>query len=73
MYVYFLGSLSRVGHDSFDGHVVIARTETDARALCPHGDEGDIWWDSGKSTCWKIGEAGESEKARIVLSSYNAG
>lgn len=58
--------------DCYDEHVVIADTSKEARELCPHSDEGDIWTDSMFTKIKKIGET-ERKKSEVVISSFNAG
>ncbi|KKL97280.1 hypothetical protein LCGC14_1836080 [marine sediment metagenome] len=68
--VYLL-EVTEKGSDSYSGHVVIAKNEDEARGLCPHGDEGDIWKLREHSTCTKIGTS--TQETRYVLGSFHAG
>jgi len=65
---------AEVGYDEYDGHVIVANTEQEARALCPNGDEGKATWDSSEySTCEELGETTKFNEPSVLLSSYNAG
>jgi len=59
-------------YDTFDGHVVRARSVGEAREMCPYGDEGPIWRDSQKTSCEVLAD-GVDGKVTVILSSYNAG
>lgn len=53
--------------DKFDGHVVRAASETEARVICPCMDEGKTFWtDPGLSTCELLTLTGDPG---IILSS----
>ena len=73
MNIYLLERTGRVGYDEYDGFVIAADTETEARSLCDSGDEGDIWGNQLDVSCTLIGEASENWERGIVLGSFNAG
>jgi len=58
-------------YESYDGHVVQAKSSKKARKLCPYGEEGDIWEESEKTTIELIG-INNREKETVILSSFNA-
>ena len=65
------------GYDSYDGFVVRALSETDARQLVTDetsGDERwnypDAWTSSTWSTCEELTASGEQE---IIMADFNAG
>lgn len=60
------------GYDSYDSHVVQAKTERKARQLCQHGDEGDIWVMPARTIIKLIG-VNEEQEEKVILSSFNAG
>lgn len=63
-----------VSYDCYDGYVVIASNEENARKLCYIGDEGDIWTKQEYSKCTKIGETTITmATTRVVLASFRAG
>jgi hypothetical protein len=60
------------GYDSYDGHVVVAKTELDARVMCPTGDQhNDDFINPKYSTIKKVGVT--NEEVGVLLSSFNAG
>lgn len=83
MNIYLIKAKEGVGYDAYDGHVVVAYTEHDARRNVPHGDEvgwvdgskcPDFWTDDAYSSCEKIGTAMPGEGTTgAILSSFNAG
>jgi hypothetical protein len=60
-----------ISYDCYTGFVVIAENEEQARELCPHADEGNIWISHKLVECKKIGTS--NGKIGVVLSSFNAG
>jgi len=60
------------GYDSYDAHMVQAKTERKARKLCPYGDEGEIWTMPARTTIELIG-VNKQQTEKVVLSSFNAG
>ena len=65
------------GYDEYEGFVVLAETEAEARALAhkeaavmEHPDRKGGYLDSARSTCELITFEGES---RVVLSAFRAG
>ena len=60
------------GYDSYDAHVVQARTAKKARQLCKYADEGDIWIAPKCATIRLIG-VNKQQKEKVILSSFNAG
>lgn len=73
----------RITWDCYVGHVVAAWTPREARALCPHADEGfqvgESYWTTGGfwteekyAYCEPVGQVYHGE-ARLILSSFNAG
>ena len=71
-------------YDTYDSAVVAAKTESDARAIRPNGDE----WPRENTHRWRysnwaytpdqvevqcIGEAALDQKSGVVLASFNAG
>jgi hypothetical protein len=76
--IWFISQTANRGYETFDGAVVIADTEQDARNISPEGH-----WDNRYSS-WAptpdhvsamyIGEAAPDQKVgSVVLSSFNAG
>ncbi len=62
-------------YDAYDGHVIAAESEEEARAFAAQGaaDEGkEVWSDGEKVKCELIGETLGADKG-VVLSSFNAG
>lgn len=57
--------------DTFDGHVVAAMSESEARALAADytGCGGGEWLDAGSSSCERIDGV---ERVGVILSSFNA-
>jgi hypothetical protein len=85
MFIYLL-TCNLGGYDSFNGHIVIAESEEEARSFCRCGDECKekyrsgynenhdcVWRDPNQSTCEKIGTAEYNQDKGVVLSSFNAG
>ena len=63
-----------VGYDEYAGHIVRAKTPHEARHLCPHADEGDIWKDAGQTLLKRIGHTHSKGAApRVLLSDFRAG
>lgn len=62
-----------VGYDEYDGKVVAAPTEEDARRIAnwDTGDEGRIWADCDAVICRKVDLKNESQG--VLLASFNAG
>lgn len=83
MNIYLLKAKDAVGYDAYDGHIVAAYTEHDARRNVPHGDEvgycqpltcPDFWTDDKYSSCEQIGTMLPGEHSTgAILSSFNAG
>jgi hypothetical protein len=70
--MYLLTTKEHIDYDSYNAHVVIAKNEDEARSLCPHGDEGDIWNIYREhSSCIKIGTS--LLESQHILGSFNAG
>lgn len=57
-------------YDSYNGHLVRARNEQEARDLCTYADEGPDWWQSDKIDVTEILMDGPST---VILSSFRAG
>lgn len=55
-------------YDIFEGFVVIADSEKEARNMCESADEGDIWINQKQTKCTKIGES--NRRKGMVLCSY---
>ena len=72
MYIYLLET-EEGGWDSYDGHVVIAHSEDEARRICPIADEGGVWTERKLSTCKIIGSTIIYDEPTVILSSFNAG
>jgi hypothetical protein len=84
MNIYLIKAKQGTGYDSYDGHVVVAYTEHDARRNVPHGDEvgwangdkcPDFWTDDAHSSCEQIGTVlpDREHSTGAILSSFNAG
>jgi hypothetical protein len=73
MNIYLLERVGRVGYDEYDGFVIAATSETEARNLCDSADEGDIWDNQLDVTCTLVGTASEDTEKGIILGSFNAG
>lgn len=82
MRIYLLKAKQAVDYDSYDGHVVIAVNEAQARSMVPTGDEAGFvppytpFWTSSKySSCEVLGEdtADYERVGEVILSSFNAG
>jgi len=73
MNIYLLERTGRVGYDEYEGFVIAADNETEARSLCDSADEGDIWGNQLDVTCTLIGIANDGVAKGIVLGSFNAG
>ena len=58
------------GYDDFDGFVIRAETEKQARDLALKESNQSVFADASRSSCVEIFAEGNSE---IVLGSYNAG
>ena len=67
--IWVLKRFDSVGYDEYEGFVVRAPTEPEARALCPFGDEDDIWVDPTKVHCTRI----IAGPVAIILAAFNAG
>jgi hypothetical protein len=76
MKLYLLANLGDVDYDSFDGFVVAASSEEEARSFANErpSDEGAIWQNEEKSSCSLIASSvAEGVAKGIILASYNAG
>ena len=67
-----------MGYDTFDSAVVVAQTETEARRTHPYGSAADwqdnVWATKPEDVYVKlIGTALPSQRAGVVLASFNAG
>jgi len=79
--IYLLEGLRDTGYDSYNGFVVIADTEEEARALPGRGgDESDFeqdgltyWVNPKTSLCTLIGTALPDAGRGIVISDFRAG
>ena len=77
MKVWHLWARVNTSYDSYDGFVVIAETETEARRYAQKkiADEKDIdayfWLNSDCSSCTYLAQTNHAEG--IVLASFNAG
>jgi hypothetical protein len=79
--IYLLEGLLDTGYDSYNGFVVIADTEEEARALPGRGgDESDYeqdgltyWVNPKTSTCTLFGTALAGSEPGIILSDFHAG
>jgi hypothetical protein len=69
--IYLLKRIFSVGHDEFDGKVVVASNAKIARKLAniKFGDEGPIWTDVNQVFCKEI----TLDKPLVVLESFRAG
>lgn len=69
--IYMLKRIFSVGHDEYDGKVIVALSAKAARKMANlnHGDEGPIWTDSNQVMCKEI----VLNKAMVVLESFKAG
>ena len=75
MKLYLLSRIYERGkiYDCFNGHIIRADTEDEARAMASDTarDEGrNTWLDPTRSTCVIIEDTGKKE---IILSDYHAG
>lgn len=62
-----------VTYDAYDGHVIRAESESDARRLASEcrGDEGpDVWLDPSRSSCMVLAADGPPG---VILSDFHAG
>jgi len=73
MNLYLIDRIGHVGYDEFDGFVIAAESETEARSLCNQADEGDIWGNQLDATCELIGTAKDGTNKGVILESFNAG
>jgi hypothetical protein len=83
--IYHLTAKKYGGYDSYNGFVIVARTEAEARGLinkcgeeCRHQSKEDpeeecFWKDSDRSDCELIGTANSGAEPRIVEESFTAG
>jgi len=65
-----------IGYDEHSDYVVIAKDETEARAIGNaelYGDQGAIWSDRTRVDAVYLGKAKRGSKKGIVCKSYNAG
>lgn len=70
--LYLLKRINRLGYDEYDGFLISADSESEARSLCKYADEGDIWGDSSEVSCKEVAPYTEEPKG-IVLERFNAG
>ena len=73
--LYLLKRMDRVGYDEFDGFVISADTETEARdfAIQEAADEGDEVWSSQLDVSCTLLALNTKHDKGIVLGSFNAG
>ena len=80
MKLYLISQDENAGYDTFDGAVVCAETVEEAKTIHPSENNND-WGEMFSSWCSSpekvlveyIGEACETQKKGVVLSSFNAG
>ena len=72
MAIYLLMQRSYVNYDEYDGKVIRAKDETEARMLANEevGDEGKIWNDENEVKCEHISGDGIT---CVILDSFRAG
>jgi len=72
MAIYLLVRTDHTGYDEYDGRVICADSETQARAIANEsvGNEGRMWDDLNRVTCEMVDPDGECGE---VLASFNAG
>jgi len=70
--IYLLTRLDEVGYDEFDGWVIRAKSEEEARKLANEccGNEGEMWNDKDMVACILVEPDGDAD---VILSSFNAG
>ncbi len=76
MNLYLLTQTDNRGYDTYDGLVVAAEDEQQAKLITPeYGDFGyRAWADSPQSVTVKyLGEAKEDTQQGVILASFNAG
>lgn len=79
MKLWLISQDENTGYDTYDGAVVAAETEDEARMIIPGGDTWDdpirySWCSTpDKVTVKLIGVAEPGTPAGVVLSSFNAG
>lgn len=70
--IYLIESMTTVGYDCYEAHIVIALSTKSARQMCPFADEGESFWlDSKQSKISKIGET--TKEPKVVLSAFHSG
>lgn len=71
MKVYLLTRIGKIGYDEYDGKVIVAENEDEARIIANirTGDEGKIWEDPTKVVIVEV----NAKYTSIVLTSFNAG
>ena len=72
MKLWILTRINPDGYDVYNGHVIRAKTEYDARQMANQkaADEGRIWHSSALATCTELAANGPEG---IQLSDFNAG
>ena len=74
MNIYVLEAIVDITYDCYDGHVVVANNDLEARKQCSSGYEGKIWIDGEKSSIEHVGHyEGMEKEPFVLLSSFNAG
>lgn len=82
LFLWLITQNDNRGYDTFDGAVVVAATEEEARSIHPSGDEerwrwpySRVWADRPENVeCQRLGLANPKlEAGTIVLASFNAG
>ncbi len=72
MKIYLLKAVNRVGYDEYDGFVVAAENETEARQIANDNSADDcrIWNDPLKVRCERLKH---TLAKGLILGSFNAG
>lgn len=71
MTLWLLKALDYVGCDAYDGFVIRASSEEEARRIASEREHSESrWLDAAQSVCTPISADGDPD---IILDSYNAG
>lgn len=71
MNIYVLKQLGPAGWDEYEGFVIVATSESNAREIASQHapSEGRIWSDASKTSCDEVNDV----QAGVVLAAFNAG
>lgn len=84
LYLYLISRPTETNYDTYEGAVVAAENEEDARLIHPNGNDEPEWWKKmqGWEHMWiqpetviveYLGEAIRGTKRGVILASYHAG